>query len=299
MLVRMLGFIVLVVLLALLVLVVLRAREGLDRRVKRLADDPDARHQAALDDARRELRQAEKRHARRVKKARKALVEARRDPVLAKVGPVTLGACTVTVRKVVHELSPSTTFRVDVEGEIQQVVTEQNGRQKVTRDDQREVYLTLTDDTWADVVKLGPRQLEGARRLAAAGAAAVRTLEAARAQRDARVRAAQDELERVRTDTAEVETARMTVEDLGGAPPRPIDVPGPPPTGAGGRGEDREGVKDAAKGDDREDTAKDAAEDVGEGDLDGGLDGGLDDPAGPSDPDDPDDPSGPPGDPAR
>ena len=225
---RLLGFVVLVALLALVVIVVLRARDLIADRPARSLTGRAVRQQQAVDAARQQLRRTEKAHAKRVRRARKQLVEAGRDPVLAKVGPVVLGACTVTLNKTVHELSPSTVFGVEVEGEIKQVVTRRGGEERVVRDDQREVFLTVADDAWADVVKLAPAQLEGARRLEAMGAAAVRNLQPARDERDARVLAAQDELEQVLADTAEMDTARMTLEDLEGASPRRIDVPEPP-----------------------------------------------------------------------
>jgi hypothetical protein len=226
---RFLGLILLVVLLAAIVIVVLRVRELLADRAAWSVTGPARRHQRAVDEARRRVRTAQRAHDQAVHRARTQLVEAGRDPVLAAVGPVILGACTLTVRQNVHELGPSTVFRVDVEGEIRQVVTRRDDQERAVRDDQREVFLTVTDDAWADVVKLVPAQLEGARRLAAVGAAAVRNLAAARDERDARLLAAQDELERVLADTAEVDGARMTLEDLEGVGPRRIDVPEPPP----------------------------------------------------------------------
>lgn len=234
---RLILMVALVALLALIVVVVLRARDALADRAARLG--PEQRRQQALEEARQRLRAAEKSHAKRVRRARKQVTEASRDPVLAKVGPVVLGGCTVTVRKTVHELSPSTVFRVDVEGEIRQVVTRRGDggtQEKTVRDDQREVFVTITDDAWADVVKLPPTQLEGARRLQAVGEAAVRNLQTARDERDARILAAEAELERVLGDTADVDAARMTVEDLEGVGPRRIDVPEPPTQAPGAPG---------------------------------------------------------------
>lgn len=245
---RLLAFIVLAALLALVVIIILRVRDAITEHAMRSLDgprqnpDPGQRPQESLDEARQQLRRAEKAHAKRVRSARKQLVEAGRDPVLAKVGPVILGACTVTVNKTVHELSPSTVFRLEVEGEIRQVVTRRGGEEKVVRDDQREVFLTVTDDAWADVVQLPTGKLEGARRLEAMGAAAVRNLQAARDERDTRVLEAQAELDRVLADTAEVDSARMTLEDLEGVGPRRIDVPTPPPEQlTGGQPMDGEG----------------------------------------------------------
>lgn len=262
---RLLGFVVLVALLALVVIVVLRLRDLVVDRAAQVMSGGDRRQHHALEEARQRLRRAEKRQAKRVHRARKQLVEAGRDPVLAKVGPVILGPCTVTVKKVVHELGPSTVFRVDVEGEVRQVVTRRGGQEKVERDDQREVYLTITDEAWADVVKLSPTQLEGARRVEAAGAAAVRNLEKARDERDARVLEAQAQLEQVMADTAEVDGARMTLEDLEGAGPRRIDVPEPPPVELDGGDPDERPAESPY---------------------------GPDDPDGPDGPDGPDDPDG-------
>lgn len=226
---RVLGLVVLVALLSVVVLLVLRARDALVDRAAGAVSGPEERHQQAVEEARQRLRKAQKLQAKRVRRGRRQLTEAGRDPVLAKVGPVILGPCTVTVRKAVHELGPGTVFGVDVEGEIRQVLTRRGGAEKVTRDDQREVFLSMTDPAWADVVKLAPAQLEGALRLAAMGAAAVRNLPVARQERDARVLAATAELEQVLADTSEVDAARMTLEDLEGIGPRPIDVPQPPP----------------------------------------------------------------------
>ncbi|WP_131104312.1 hypothetical protein [Ornithinimicrobium sufpigmenti] len=229
---RLIFLVALVALLALVVIVVLRARDALVDRADRAARiGPDQRRQQALEEARQRLRAAEKSHAKRVRRARKQVTVAGRDLVLAKVGPLVLGACTLTVKKRMYELSPSTVFRVDVEGEIRQVVTRRGdgGKpEKTVRDDQREVFVTISDDAWADVVKLPPTQLEGARRLQAVGEAAVRNLQTARDERDVRILAAEAELESVLTDTADVDAARMTVEDLEGVGPRRIDVPEPP-----------------------------------------------------------------------
>lgn len=238
--VRLLGFVLLVALLAMVVIVVLRTRDVVDgwvaRRAERQLAGPERRQDEALEQARKRLRKAEKAHARRVREARAELTEAGRDRVLAKVGPVILGPCTITMKKVVHELSGSTTFRVDVEGEIRPVLTRRGDREQTSHDDQREVYLTVTDDTWADTVRLTPAQLEGARRVEVAGAAAVRNLEAARGERDRRLLAAQEVLDQVLADTGDVELARLTLEDLEGIGPRPIDVPEPPPEEPGHEG---------------------------------------------------------------
>lgn len=229
MLTRLFGFVVLVAILAVVVIFVLRAWEFILERSARSVTSPAQSQEEAVEEARQRLRTAEKAQAKRVRRARKLLLEASRDPVLAKVGPVILGPCTITVKKTVHELSPSTSFRIEVEGDIQQVVSRRGGREEIKRDDQREVFLTVTDDAWADVVQLPPDQLEGARRLQAVGAAAVRNLRVAAAERDARLLAAQAELERVLADTSQVDTARMTLEDMEGVGPRRIDVPEPPP----------------------------------------------------------------------
>lgn len=197
----------LVILLSLVVLGVLRAQQAVQGYAARRAPGAaaDARHERSLADARRRLGEAERQHERRVRAARDAVIEAGRDPVLATAGPVILGATTVTVRDRVHELSGSTRFVLDAGA------------------DGRGIFLTLTDDAWGDVVELPASDLEGARRLEVAGAGAVRNLDRARRERDERLRGPAAELERVRADTSEVDTARMTLEDLEGAPPRRID----------------------------------------------------------------------------
>lgn len=216
--VRAFGLVLLVALLVVVVLVVLRVRDAVARYVDRrrghlsapvadgYAEAPAVPAGGSRPDAvaaaRQDLHLAERDHAHRVEQARSACAEAARDTVLVRVGPVVLGCCTLTVHGAVHELSDSTLFRLDLAGE--------------------EPFLTVTDDRWGDAVELGGHHLAGARRLVVAGEGAVRNLSHARAERDQRVATAQAELRRVQEDTVEVDRARMTLEDLEGAPPRPI-----------------------------------------------------------------------------
>lgn len=235
--VRYLMFVGLVLVVALIVL-------GVQAAQRRLAagssteDEIGARHSEAVTGARKQLKRAERTHRRGIRRAEKALAKAGQDPALVSVGPVALHPLAIVLRGVEHQLSARTRFEVEVTGTVQSLV--KNGN--VVSEDHREVYLTVTDPAWGDVVKLKPAQLEGARRLVVAGEAAVRNLDSARATRDERVALARAELERVRADTTAVDAARLTLEDLEGAPPRRLDLPGPPelPThdeGGGGPGD--------------------------------------------------------------
>lgn len=221
---RYLLFVALVVVVAAVVVAVQRTRERLATGRAgggALGSGADARHDEAVAAARKQLRKARKEHARAVRRAEKALARAGTATPIVSVGPVVLRPLTITLRGAEHPLSEGTTFDLEVVGEVTSLVKDR----RVVADDRREVYLTVTDLAWGDVVKLSPDQLEGARRLVAAGEAAVRTLEQAREQRAARVEAARAELDRVRADTSAMDLARMTLEDLEGAPPQRLDLP--------------------------------------------------------------------------
>ncbi|MDO5738777.1 MAG: hypothetical protein Q4P07_01350 [Ornithinimicrobium sp.] len=221
--VRYLGFVLLVVLVAAIVLGALRAQEKLAGRWSR-ADAPAARHDDAVKAARRRLKAAQRDHAQLVRRAERAVAKVAKDPVIAKVGRATLKQLSICVQGKEHALSPTTTFSLEVVGAVESVLK----NNQITKIDQREVYLTVTDRAWADVVKLAGSDLEGARRLVVAGQAAVRNLDQARSERDRRGAVAQAELDRIRADTGEIAAARLTLEDLEGSPPRRIDLPPPP-----------------------------------------------------------------------
>lgn len=223
--VRYLGFVVLVVLVAAIVLGALRAQEKLAGRLSS-ADAPSARHDAAVKAARRRLKVAQREHTQLVGRAERAVAKAAKDTVIAKVGRATLKHLSISMQGKEHALSPATTFALEVVGAVESVLK----NNQITKIDQREVYLTVTDRAWADVVKLTGSDLEGARRLVVAGQAAVRNLDQARSERDQRAAVAQAELDRIRADTSEIAAARLTLEDLEGSPPRRIDLP-PPPEG--------------------------------------------------------------------
>lgn len=222
--VRYLFFVAVVLAVALVVIAVQRAQERVAARGD-AGDEVGARHTEAVASARKALKKAERDHARRVKRAGKAVTKAGQSPPTVSVGPIALHPLTIMLRGTEHELSDRTRFQLEVTGEVTSLV--KNG--SVVSDDQREIFLTVTDPAWGDVVKLKPAQLEGARRLVVAGEAAVRNLESARESRDERVALAEAELERVRADTSAVDAARLTLEDLEGAPPTPLDLPEPPP----------------------------------------------------------------------
>lgn len=216
--VRYLVFLGIVVLVAAIVLGVQR----LQRRLSTEGGDEAATaaaHEASVRRARRQLRKAEREHAKAIVRAEKAVTKASMDAPLVSVGPVVLRPLSITLRGTEHLLSAQTRFDVDVVGEIVSMVKDG----KAVTDDRREVFLTVKDPAWGDVVKLRPGQLEGVRRLVVAGEIACRNLDEARRARRARVAVAEADLERVRADTGAVDAARMTVEDLEGAPPRPLE----------------------------------------------------------------------------
>lgn len=154
--VRYLVFVALVIVVAAIVLGV----QGLQRRLAAQGgDEVSAAHEASVKRARRQLKKAEREHAKAVGRAQKAVKKAARDAPLVAVGPVELRPLTITLRGTEHPLSARTSFDVDVVGEIVTLVKEG----KTVADDRREVYLTVKDPAWGDVVKLRPAQLEGVR----------------------------------------------------------------------------------------------------------------------------------------
>ena len=223
--VRYLVFLGMVLVAVLVVLAALRAQTRLGAGGTAVQPDPGVRHEAALGAARQQLKKAERGHAKAVREAEKRVRKAGQDPVVVQVGPVALRPLTITVHGREHRLSRSTRFVVDVQGQVR---SHTNAKGKVVRSDDREVFLTIEDPGWGDVVKLRAADLEGARRLVVAVEAATRNLDEAQQAHDERVALARVELDRVRADTAGVDAARMTLEDLEGAPPRPLDLPRPP-----------------------------------------------------------------------
>lgn len=242
--VRYLVFLGVVLVAVVVVLAALRAQSRLGAGATAVQPDPGARHEAALRAARQQLRKAERGHAKAVREAEKRLRKVGQDPVVVQVGPVALRPLTITVHGREHQLSRGTRFVVDVQGQVR---SHTDAKGKVVRSDDREVFLTVEDPGWGDVAKLRAADLEGARRLVVAGEAATRNLDEAQQSHDERVALGQVELDRARADTAGVDAARMTLEDLEGAPPRPLDLPRPPEED----GDDEEPPAGCGRDDDR------------------------------------------------
>lgn len=265
MVVRLAGFVVLVVVLAIVVLLVLRVRDGLaggraavpgrpdaqsggpgdgsahgspNSSLKRptrggaAGSTPEARHTQALSVARRRLREAEDAHRRAVREARDRLADASRDiEVMALREDVWLGRVSLVVDGREHPLTQATTFASEVSGRIDYLTRKVGQELKIVPEDRRQGRLVVEDPTWHERVDLTPDLLERTEQFVAAGEAAVEALAEGREDRDQRVAAAQERLDRVEADTEQLDLARMTVEDLEGAGPGRSDLP-PAPDGS-------------------------------------------------------------------
>ena len=224
--VRMLIPLVLLGVVLLLVLAV--GRTPLRRTVPEEAPPSREVKAEAVERARERLRRAQERYAARVRSAEEALERARQDVEVLAVGPVVLGRCTVLVSGHEHELTAGTRFVFEQEGSVVYRVDESAESSQIVADDRRTGRLTVTGDGWREDVHVIPEDFADAERLVAAGEAAARAVEAARRERGDRVERAWSQLEEARADRAEVESARMTLEDLTGSGPWVWDVPAPP-----------------------------------------------------------------------
>lgn len=182
-----------------------RRRDQLDGPPGRGEDD------GALQRARARLQHLEERYAARLETAESDLERARQDEEVLRLGPVVLGRCTVLVSGREHDLTTGTTFDLTPDGQ-----------------------LVVTGADWEERVSVEPTDLARAEGLVAAGRAAARSVESARQERSDRVERAWTAMEEARADRAEVDAARMTVEDIEGAgppgwePPEPPKSPDPP-----------------------------------------------------------------------
>lgn len=226
--VRILLPLALVLVVAVLVLIVART----PRRQTAIAGQavPEAADElaAAVAEARQRLRQAETRYAARVRSAEEGLTRARQDTELLRLGSVALGRCSVLVAGREHGLTQDTRFEFSHEGSVAYRVDEDGGASRIVEDDRRRGRLTIQGEGWAEGVDVLPADFADAERLVAAGQAAARTVAAAQQQRTERVERAWGELEEAKGSRAEVDEARLTLEDLLGAGPRVWDVPEPP-----------------------------------------------------------------------
>lgn len=220
-----------IVLLVLVVLIAVMVFLAATRWPRSVDDSPrtTAREKALLR-ARVRLEQAQARYAAHVREAEQGLVQARQDVPVLELGSVVLGRCTVLVGGREHELTAQTVFEFEHGGQIVYLNEQVGDRLEITPRDERRGTLRISGPGWDETVGIAPADFSDAERLAAAGRAAVRTVEEARRDRTKSVGRAWERLERARADTAEVDEARMTLEDLQGS--GPLEFPDPP-------GEDR------------------------------------------------------------
>lgn len=183
---------------------------------------------AAVALARQRLEEAQQRYDARVAVAQEALDHARQDVEVMRLGPVVLGRVAVLVDGREHALEEGTGARLERSGSVTYRVEVEGEASRIVGDDRRTGRLVLTGEGWREEVELVADDLVDAERLVAATLAAARAVGQARAERDGRVRHAWEGLEAARADRAEVDTARMTVEDLTGSGPWVWDVPEPP-----------------------------------------------------------------------
>ncbi|GGK60342.1 hypothetical protein [Ornithinimicrobium pekingense] len=217
-----------VLLLAVLVLLVLASARSA-RRPPALEQVPADDHRAeAVRRARERLRRAQERYAARVSTAEEALARARQDVEVLSLGEVVLGRCTVLVAGREHELTADTRFELTHEGSVTYRVEHEGGASRIVGDDRRSGRLVVSGSGWEEAVDVIPADLPEAERLVAAGQAAARSVTVAQRERAERVERAWAELEEARSARAEVDEARLTLEDLRGSGPWVWDVPEPP-----------------------------------------------------------------------
>lgn len=220
-----LPLLVLVVVVALVVVTLARPRgRGTAVDVPPVHDD----RAAAVARAQDRLEQAEQRYAARLAAAEGELARARQDVEVLRLGPVVLGRCTVMVSGREHDLSEKTRFVLAQDGAVTYRVDDEDGRSRIVAEDGRRGRLTVAGEGWVEEVDVSADDLAFAERLVAAGRAASGSVDAARQERAERVERVWAALEEARAGRAEVDAARMTVEDLTGSGPWVWDVPEPP-----------------------------------------------------------------------
>ena len=84
---------------------------------------------------------------------------------------------------------------------------------KATKHDDRELFLLLEGPDWAELIELNPDQQKKARLLAQSINLAARTSESTVAEREARVAAAREELERARLNLGDIEQAEQRLRE--------------------------------------------------------------------------------------
>lgn len=224
-------WVVMVVLgLALLVGIGILVRRARQRHQTRMETDPAYRYEVERKTLRRGLEKAQRQHRNAVAKAERALKEAHKDAPQASISTVKLTPLTVKIGPNSFPLSQTTVFQLDVDGQVQAVGGHRLGGKRIVagallgggagmavgalaqkstvrREDTREVYLTVRDQTWGDIVKLQPTDIEKAKKFVLAGEIAVNRLPASAEDKQRRISDAEKALTEARADTAAIEEA--------------------------------------------------------------------------------------------
>ncbi|WP_130014752.1 hypothetical protein [Serinicoccus sediminis] len=188
----------------------------------------------SLTTARREALLAEQAYEEGVRAAQNRLTRAGEDPLVQELDGWRLGRQTLRADVRERVLLPTTRFDLLISGTpvwiAQTVDASAEGeppdrRVRPRLDDRRRVRLRVHDLTWQEELGVPAELLDEAERFVTSGRSVVGALARARTDRQRRITAALQELERARHDRRRLEVAWMTVEDLEGAWPLPPDLP--------------------------------------------------------------------------
>ncbi|MGD8149687.1 hypothetical protein [Ornithinimicrobium sp. Y1694] len=245
MIVRLVGFVLVVGVLSMMVLLLLWLQDKVELRraasrlriaqleseraaAAKVEDRPTGesraqQHRAALARAKAHLEAAQQAYDDAVAAAAAQVDAAGADPEVGSYRGVRLTRMSLGNENRPHMLSADTSFTVEQTGE-RTFYTDAEGWGFAPA----EYTLTITDPQWQEVVKLTEDDKRTAEGFARQGEMCVRTLEQARREQSRRVAEAKARLETVRADTAELDLARMTYEDLRGSGPHRTDLPEAP-----------------------------------------------------------------------
>lgn len=200
----------------------------------RLQTDPAYRYESDRKQLEKALRRAQHDHKIAVSKAGRVLTAAQKDPVKATVSRVKLTPLSVIVGRATYPLSERSTFQLEVDGQVQAVAGHRIGatrmatgallggvrgmavgalaqKSTVKMEDTREVYLTVRDEAWGEVVRLGPADIESAKKFVLAAEIAVNTLQRSAEEKHSRVLAARDSLTAIEADTSAIRQAEANL----------------------------------------------------------------------------------------
>lgn len=204
------------------------------RHADRMENDPGYRFDVERKALQKALNRAQREYKSAVAKVERALKEAEKDPVEATVSKVKLTPLSVLIGQTAYPLSVHSTFQLDVDGQVQALATHRLGvtrmaagamlggpagmavgalaqKSTVTRDDSRDVYLTVRDTEWGEVVKLQPTDIEAAKKFVLAAEIAVNKIEKSAQEKVRRVSAAKESLASVRAETTAIEAAERAL----------------------------------------------------------------------------------------